>query len=82
LVDRSGCRYRSLAHLQLHALSRIAANIAKLPELLRRLPFRLVIDQHQYAEHGCELCRTEHDVDRFKCVAVPHQTLSNQPQLF
>ena len=33
---------------------------------------RSVIDQ--YAEDGCEQRRTEHDVDRLKCVAVPHQT--------
>ena len=29
---------------------------------------------NQYAEDGCEQRRTEHDVDRLKCVAVPHQT--------
>jgi hypothetical protein len=27
----------------------------------------------QYAEDGCGQHRTEHDIDRFKCVAVPHQ---------
>ena len=31
----------------------------------------------QYAEDGCGQHRTEHDVDRFKCVAVPHQNCSN-----
>ena len=31
----------------------------------------------QYAEDGCDQHRTEHDVDRFKCVAVPHQNCAN-----
>jgi hypothetical protein len=30
-----------------------------------------VIDQ--YAGHGCDQHRSDHDVDRFDCVAVPHQ---------
>ena len=31
----------------------------------------------QYAEDSCGQHRTEHDVDRFKCVAVPHQNRAN-----
>jgi len=31
----------------------------------------------QYAEDGCDHHRAEHDVDRFNCVAVPHQNCSN-----
>jgi hypothetical protein len=35
----------------------------------------LMIDQ--YAEDGWDQHRTEHDVDRLKCVAVPHQNCPN-----
>jgi hypothetical protein len=31
----------------------------------------------QYAENRCGQHRTENDVDRFKCVAVPHQNCAN-----
>jgi hypothetical protein len=36
---------------------------------------RSMIDQ--YAEDSCGQHRTEHDVDRFKPVAVPHQNRAN-----
>ena len=40
-----------------------------------KVAVRSVIDQH--ANDGCGQHRTEHDVDRFKCVAVPHQNCAN-----
>jgi hypothetical protein len=40
-----------------------------------KVAVRSVIDQH--ANDGCGQHRTEHDVGRFKCVAVPHQNCAN-----
>jgi hypothetical protein len=34
-----------------------------------------MIDYH--AEDGCHQHRTEHDIDRFKCVAVPHHNCTD-----
>jgi hypothetical protein len=31
----------------------------------------------QYADDGCDQHRTDRDVDRFNCVAVPHQNCAN-----
>jgi hypothetical protein len=32
---------------------------------------------NDYAEYGCGQHRTEHNVDRFECVAVPHRTMAS-----
>ena len=43
--------------------------------LAAEVAVRSVIDQH--TNDGCGQHRTEHDVGRFKCVAVPHQNCAN-----